>query len=61
MRLFGCLRRLINEAESTEVLHSDRGDIPYVWLTKLPLFRKVPGGMQPIPGTYDGLPSFYLE
>lgn len=35
--------------------------IPYVWLTKLPLFASVPGGLEPIPGTFDGLDHFYIE
>lgn len=35
--------------------------IPFVWLTKLPLFMPVPNGLQPIPGTYKELRFFYQE
>lgn len=52
---------VLNEAEATDTLRYEDEDIPYVWLTKLPLFRPTQQGMQPIPGTYDGLDKFYLE
>lgn len=36
-------------------------EYPYVSLTKLPLFVRLAQGIQPIPGTYEGLDYFYLE
>jgi adenine/guanine phosphoribosyltransferase-like PRPP-binding protein len=35
--------------------------IPYIWLTKLPIFDRVETGWQPREGSYQGLPSFYVE
>lgn len=40
---------------------SEIEDIPFVWLTKLPLMMRVKGGLQPIPGTYHGLDYFYQD
>lgn len=34
-------------------------EIPFVWLTKLPLFAQVKEGLQPIPNSYTGLEYFY--
>ena len=35
--------------------------IPYIWLTKLPIFDRVGDGWQPREGSYRGLDCFYLE
>jgi hypothetical protein len=35
--------------------------IPYIWLTKLPIFDRVEGGWQPRPNSYQGLEAFYIE
>lgn len=47
---------VLNEAEPVDSL----GGIPYVWLTKLPLFTGELGSLRPAAGTYDGLGHFYL-
>jgi hypothetical protein len=46
---------VLNEGDPTNTI----GGIPFVWLTKLPLFANIAGGMKPIAGTYDGLDRFY--
>lgn len=48
---------VLNEGDPTDYL----GEIPFVWLTKLPMNKRVLGGYQPIRGTYDGLDYFYIE
>lgn len=35
--------------------------IPYIWLTKLPIFDKVEGGWQPRAGSFQGLDNFFVE
>jgi len=47
---------VLNEGPPTDNIQG----IPFVYLTKLPLSAQVPGGFQPIPGTYHGLDYFYL-
>lgn len=34
--------------------------IPYIWLTKLPLFQGKRGRLKPVAGTYNGLDNFYI-
>ncbi|MHB9032057.1 MAG: type I phosphoribosyltransferase [Anaerolineae bacterium] len=48
---------ILNEGEPT----SEIDGIPYIGLTKLPLFMPVAGGLAPIPGTFRGLDYFYRE
>lgn len=48
---------ILNEGDPTEEIDG----IPYIGLTKLPLFMPVPGGLQPIPGSFRGLKYFYRE
>jgi adenine/guanine phosphoribosyltransferase-like PRPP-binding protein len=48
---------VLNEGQPTEEIDG----IPFVGLTKLPMFMCVPGGLCPIPGTYLGLNHFYRE
>jgi adenine/guanine phosphoribosyltransferase-like PRPP-binding protein len=48
---------VLNEGDAVDTING----IPFVYLTKLPLFAPVPGGMRPIPGTYDGLQSFFVR
>lgn len=48
---------ILNEGEPTDTIDG----IPYIGLTKLPLFMPVTGGLRPIPGTYRGLAHFYRE
>jgi hypothetical protein len=35
--------------------------IPYIWLTKLPIFDRGADGWTPRAGSYRGLPAFYVE
>lgn len=35
--------------------------IPYIWLTKLPIFDRVEAGWKPRANSYQGLGSFYIE
>jgi hypothetical protein len=48
---------VLNEADDTQAIDG----IPYIGLTKLPLFAPVNGGIQPIAGTYKGLKYFFIE
>lgn len=49
---------VLNEAEPTDFIG---GDIPYVALTKSPLFTRSDSGLiVPKEGTYDGLDDFYI-
>jgi hypothetical protein len=47
---------VLNEGQPTDEIDG----IPFVGL-RLPLFMCVPGGLCPIPGTYQGLTHFYRE
>lgn len=46
---------VLNEGSPVKEIDS----IPFVWLTKLPLFARTKDGLEPIPGTFDGLEHFY--
>ncbi|MAU12962.1 MAG: hypothetical protein CL607_24300 [Anaerolineaceae bacterium] len=35
--------------------------IPYIWLTKLPIFDEVEGGWQPRAGSFKGLDNFFVK
>jgi adenine/guanine phosphoribosyltransferase-like PRPP-binding protein len=48
---------VLNEGNPTDQLEG----IPFVWLTKLPLMQRVPGGLMPIRSTFEGLDYFYRE
>lgn len=48
---------VLNEGQPTDEIDG----IPFVGLTKLPLFMRVPSGLYPIPDTYQGLTHFYRE
>jgi hypothetical protein len=48
---------VLNEADQTDQLHG----IPYVSLTKVPVFNRGERGLEPIPGSFDGVNNFYLE
>ena len=48
---------VLNEGNDTQEL----GGVPFLSLTKLPLFAPVAGGIQPISGTLHGLEYFYVE
>lgn len=48
---------VLNEADPVNFLDDK---IPFVWLTKLPLFAQVAHRFQPIPGTFQGLKYFYI-
>lgn len=49
---------VLNEHDSVETIDG----VPYVYLTKLPLFDRVEGDRwRPRPGTYEGLEHFWME
>jgi len=48
---------VLNEATPVNELEG----IPYIWLTKLPIFDREPDGWRPRAGTYEGLQVFYSE
>ncbi len=48
---------ILNEGDPTDEIEG----IPYIGLTKLPLFMPVEDGLQPIPGSFRGLECFYRE
>lgn len=48
---------VLNEADQTDQLHS----IPYISLTKVPVFNQEKQGLHPVEGSFDGVNNFYLE
>jgi len=50
---------VLNEAGPVDEIGIDR--IPYVYLTKLPIFDPVEEGLQPREGSYQGLNHFYIR
>ncbi|MCA9881521.1 MAG: hypothetical protein KC615_06005 [Anaerolineae bacterium] len=48
---------VLNEHDPVEQIDS----IPYIWLTKLPIFDRVEGGWQPRSGSFQGLENFFIE
>lgn len=48
---------VLNEHSPVDVID----DIPYIWLTKLPIFDRDEAGWHPRPGSYEGLAAFFVE
>jgi len=53
---------VLNEGSPIHSIANTEGkEIPFRWLTKLPLSHLVSGGIQPIPGTFNGLEYFLVR
>ncbi len=48
---------VLNEADQIDQLHG----VPYVSLTKVPVFNRDNQGLHPAEGSFDGVNNFYLE